>query len=181
MKPNQNQEVNIEVLKNLEEDILNLMHQPEVWKTLDVDYFPPRVERLYTTFKGYRIFLHVIHKTLERCLYHKHRWMAAFKQINGSYEMGITYSPNEITSDEAHNMPDLAKFIITKGSYYEMTQTDCMHYVRPISDLSCSIMITKDLYPEAVFRKETLDKKLNELSEERKLQILQAFLINMEC
>ena len=57
-----------------------------------------------------------------------------------------------------------------------MTQTDCMHYVKPITDLSYSIMITKDLYPEASFRKETLDKKLNELSEERKKEILSKFI-----
>ena len=176
MKPNHNKHINIDVLKSLENKIVDLMIQPEVWKTLDVDYYPPRVERLYTTYLDYRIFLHVIHKTNEKCLYHKHRWAAAFKQVAGSYEMGIAYSPEEINSDEAYALPDLARFIISKGSYYEMTQTDCMHYVKPITDLSYSIMITKDLYPEASFRKENLDKKLNELSEGRKREILSEFI-----
>lgn len=174
MKPNKNS-VSVEILKSLEVDIFKLLFVPEKWHTLDVDYFPPRVERLYTNFNDYRIHLHVIHKTNEECLYHKHRWAAAFKQLNGAYEMGITYSPEEISSKEAHNLPDLAKFIITKGSYYEMTQTDCLHYVKPITDTSLSIMITKDLYPEAVFRKEILDKKLNTISENRKEEILNLF------
>lgn len=175
MKENKNKEVNIGTLQYLEPFIKNLLDKPEIWKTLDVDYFPPRVERIYTDFNGYRIFLHYIHKTELSCLYHKHRWAAAFKQVCGSYEMGLTYSEDEITSDEAYKLPDLGKFIINAGSYYEMTQTDALHYVKPISDFSCSLMITKDLYPESVFRKETLDKKLEPLSEERKKSILSIF------
>lgn len=175
MKSNQNELVNIKVLQDLEPAIIELLDKPEVWKTLDVDYFPPRVERLYTVYNGFRIFLHVIHQTDGTCLYHKHRWAAAFKQVNGSYEMGITYSEKELNSEEAHAMPDVAKFVISRGNYYEMTQTDCMHYVKPISDKSYSIMLTKDLYPEAEFRKESLTKELSELSIERKLEILEQF------
>lgn len=182
MKENQNININIDILKSLELDIIKLTKDPEVWKTLDVDYFPPRVERLYTIFKDYRIFLHTIHKTNENCLFHKHRWPAAFKQLGGSYEMGITYSENEIDSDLAYKLPTLSKFIISAGNYYEMTQTDCLHYVKPITDyvkpitdVSYSIMITKDLYPESSFRKESLDRPLLELSEERKLELLLIF------
>ena len=180
MKPNHDKDVNIGVLQDLEAEILKLIKKPEVWKSLDVNYFPPRVERLYTKYYMYRIYLHVIHKTNENCLYHKHRWAAAFKQISGAYEMGITYSPEEISSEEAHKMPDLAKFVISEGSYYEMTQTDCMHYVKPITNLSCSIMLTKDLYPEAHFRKESLDIKLNSLTDERRDEILTSFYIKMK-
>ena len=178
MKPN-HESVSIEILKSLEPEIISMLLMPELWKSLDVDYFPPRVERLYTTIREYRIYLHVIHETESECLYHKHRWAGVFKQVSGEYEMGITYSQDEITSEEAHNMPDLAKFRITKGSYYEMTQTDCMHYVKPVTPISYSIMVTKDLYPEAVFRKESLDRKLNELSESRKTEILKSFYHNM--
>lgn len=89
--------------------------------------------------------------------------------------MGITYSPEEITSANAHSLPTLAKFIINEGSYYEMTQTDCLHYVKPISNLSRSIMITKDLYIEASFRKESVNNKLLELSLERKIELINYF------
>ena len=163
MKNNQNT-ITIEILKSLEPAIKDLLNNPNVWKTLDVDYFPPRVERLYTDYDGYRIFLHTIHPTDSPCLFHKHRWPAAFKQVEGSYEMGITYSEKEISSEEAYSLPTLARFIVNEGSYYEMTQTDCLHFVNPNGKVSRSIMVTKDMYPESSFRKESLDRKLNELS-----------------
>lgn len=175
MKPNQDKLININFLISIENDIKELVKNANVWKTLDVDYFPPRVERLYTDHNGYRIFLHAIHKTDQECLYHKHRWPAAFKQLKGSYEMGITYSEKEISSTEVHKLPTLSKFLINEGSYYEMTQTDCLHYVKPISDISYSIMITYDLYPEATLRREIVDKKLYELSNERKLELLDLY------
>lgn len=174
MKNNQDC-VNIEILKSLEPEIKVLLDKPELWNTLDVDYYPPRVERLWTEYKGYRIFLHTIHPTDKPCLYHKHKWPAAFKQVSGSYEMGITYSEDEITSEEAYNLPHIAKFIISHGSYYEMTQTDCLHYVKPMSGVSRSIMITKELYPEADIRKEVLDVELKELNQEDKIRILDTY------
>jgi hypothetical protein len=78
--------------------------------------------------------------------------------------MGITYSEKEISSEEAYSLPTLARFIVNEGSYYEMTQTDCLHFVKPNGRFSRSIMVTKDMYPESSFRKESLDRKLNELS-----------------
>lgn len=177
MKPNRNHLINIRVLKDIELIIPDLLKDPSLWKTLDVDYYPPRVERLYTTYGEYRIFLHTIHSTIsgEKVLYHKHRWPAVFKQLKGSYEMGITYSEKEVNSEEAYNLPDIAKFRMVERSYYEMTQTDCLHYVKPISEVSYSIMLTNDLYPEAIFRKEVLDKSLKELSLERKNELLITF------
>lgn len=174
MKLNQNS-VSIEILKSLEPLIKDLLYNPSIWNTLDVDYFPPRVERLWTIYNDYRIFLHIIHPTNQPCLYHKHRWPAAFKQIEGSYEMGITYHSEEITSEIAYNLPTLARFIINKGTYYEMTQTDCLHFVRPVNAISASIMITKDLYKESDLRKEAIDKKLEYLSDSRKLEMLEFF------
>lgn len=175
MKLNYNNGISINSLIEIEPIIKSLVTNSDIWKTLDVDYFPPRVERLWTTYNEYRIFLHTIHQTDKECLYHKHRWPGVFKQLKGSYEMGITYSPNEINSDEAHLLPDLVKFLITEGNYYEMTQTDALHYVRPISKISYSIMLTKDLYPESTFRKEAKFDKLNELSQGRKLELLEIF------
>lgn len=109
---------------------------------------------------------------MKPCLFHKHRWPAAFKMIQGSYEMGVAYSENKITSDEAYNLPEISKFILTSGSYYEMINTHTLHYVRPLDGPSISLMITGTLYPEAQFRKEVLNKELKPLSEVRKSQIL---------
>ena len=174
LKVNQNS-VSIEILKLLEPIIKTLLNNSDIWNTLDVDYFPPRVERLWALYEDYRIFIHIIHPTDKPCLYHKHRWPAAFKQIEGAYEMGITYHTEEITSNIAHNIPTLARFIINKGTYYEMTQTYCLHFVRPLNDISASIMITKDLYLESDIRKEVIDRKLTELSYKRKEEILSFF------
>jgi hypothetical protein len=164
--------VSMEILESLEPEIKLLLDNFDVWNSLDIDYYPPRVERLWTDYKGYRIFLHTIHQTNEPCLFHKHKWPAAFKQVYGSYEMGITYSEDEINSDVAYKLPTISRFIINQGSYYEMTQTDCLHYVKPIGDISCSIMITKNLYPEAEFRKEASHGELNTLTKLRIRTIL---------
>lgn len=177
MKPNQNDKISIEVLQELESiTIPVLLNRSELWNTLDIDYHPPRVERLFLNHgDGYRIYLHVIHHTDEPCLFHKHNWPAVLKQVYGSYEMGIAYSEKEISSDEAHALPSLARFIVAAGSYYEMTQTDALHYVRPITPCSMSIMLTNSKYPEHVIRPETVSRPLNPLSEERKLEILDLF------
>ena len=171
----------IETLKIVEKSIPELLKNPSLWNTLDVDYFPPRVERLWMQFDDkLRLFIHVIHPTDEPCLFHKHRWPAAFKMIEGEYEMGITYSEKEVTSDEAYNLPTISKFIMKEGSYYEMVNTHTLHYVRPLDKPSISLMLTGDLYPEASFRKEVLTKKLEPLSEERKTELLSyvSFLID---
>lgn len=176
MKQNHSQ-LSIELLQGLEYQIKLMLQDDTEWKSLDVDYYPPRVERLYANIGEYRIHLHIIHQTNETCLYHKHRWPAVFKQLKGSYTMGITYCAEEINSDAAHNLPTLAKFLLNEGSYYEMTQTDCLHYVQPFSSTSYSIMLTQNgvMYPEANFRKEKSDKPLHELSEERIKEIKQIF------
>ena len=116
MKPNQNNTVNIEKLKSFEPMIKKLLSDSSVWSSLDVNYHPPRVERLFINHEGYRIYLHLIHTTDEDCLFHKHNWPAALKQVWGSYEMGISYSEKEISSEDAYSLPIVAKFIINQGS-----------------------------------------------------------------
>ena len=53
-----------------------------------------------------------------------------------------------------------------------MINTHTLHYVKPLDKPSISLMLTGPLYPESVFRKEVLDKKLEPLSEERKMELL---------
>jgi hypothetical protein len=160
-------------LKLAEIDLPKLLTNPEIWNTLDVDYFPPRVERLWTQYDDeQRLFIHLIHPTDEPCLFHKHRWPASFKMIDGSYEMGITYCQDEVSSEDAYKLPVMAKFILGPGSYYQMTETHTLHYVKPLCGISTSLMLTGPLYPEAEFRKEVLDRKLEPLSDFRKMTIL---------
>ena len=163
----------IEKLIKIEIDLPNLLSNPEIWNTLDIDYFPPRVERLWMQYdKEHRLYIHRIYPTNETCLFHKHRWPAAFKMIHGSYEMGISYSENEVSSDEAYKLPIISRFIMSEGSYYEMTNTHTLHYVKPLEEPSISLMITGNLDSEASFRKESLNKELSELSDSGKNEIL---------
>ena len=92
--------------------------------------------------------------------------------LSGSYEMGVSYSTEEVSSQDAYKLPEIAKFIIATGSYYEMTNTNTLHYVKPIGGISISLMITGPLYPEAEIRKEVLDRELQPLTEYRKTTIL---------
>ena len=162
----------IELLKQIEFRIPQLLSDINNWSSLDVDYFPPRVERLWMKLDdNYRLFIHLIHPTTEPCLFHKHRWPAAFKIISGEYEMGISHSELEISSDEAHSLPIISRFVMREGSYYEMVNTNTLHYVKPMINPSISLMLTGPLYPEASFRKEILDKTLEPLSNLRKLEI----------
>lgn len=163
----------IEKLKEVESILHDLVRQPELWNTLDVDYYPPRVERLWMQYdENHRFFIHIIHPTDAPCLFHKHRWPAAFKILKGSYEMGIAYSEKEISSEEAYNIPAVSRFIMGENSYYEMINTNTLHYVKPMSEETISLMITGPLYPEAEFRKEIVNKELKPLSNNRKKEIL---------
>lgn len=132
--------------------ILGLLSNPEIWNTLDVDYFPPRVERIYTNIGENRLYLHLIHKTDLPCLFHKHSWPSAIIMLDGSYEMGIAYSSDNISSDDAYKLPIAAKMYMNEGSGYEMTDPNGLHYVKPITEYSLSVMLSgpkyKNIEPE---------------------------------
>ena len=168
----------INKLKEAEKFLPELIMMPDLWNTLNVDYFPPKVERLWMQYdKEHRLFIHVIHPTDEYCLFHKHRWEGAFKMLRGSYEMGLSMSEKEVTNEEAHALPVVAKFIIAPGTYYEMTYTHGLHYVRPIGEPSLSLMMTGNLYPEV--RTDSLDRDLQPLSDQRKREILLDIFIEL--
>ena len=163
----------IELLKKAELDLPKLLLNPELWNSLDVDYFPPRVERLWLKYdQNHRLYIHITHPTKEECLLHKHRWPAAFKMVDGCYELGMTYSKDEIASKEAYKLP-IHIHIISAGSYYEMINTNDMHYVKPLgNERSITLMMSGALFPEADTRKEIVDKKLYPLFDVRKKAIL---------
>jgi hypothetical protein len=95
------------------------------------------------------------------------------QMIDGSYEMALTYCEGEINSDEAYKLQMISRFIMNTGSYYQMTNTHTLHYVKPMGGISTSLMLSGPLYPEADIRKEIVDRELKPLSDLRKLTILQ--------
>lgn len=173
MKKEFNGGVDIQSMRELELALPGMLLDKDRWTSLNIDYHPPRVERLWTEYMGMRVHLHVIHRTTEPCLLHKHRGPAVIKQVAGEYEMGVTYSETEVGPDA--ELPMLARFVVGAGTYYEMPNTDALHYVRPLTKTSHSVMITRELFPEAKERKESLDRTLESLSETRVSQILREF------
>lgn len=145
------------------------LSDPSKWKSLDVDYYPPRVERLYFVDGEFRFFIHVIHATDKSCLFHKHKWPNAVYILKGQYEMGITKT--EYDQPDMINTEPYCKVVMTKDSYYEMCDRDLAHYVRPLTIVTYSLMVTGPLFPNPV--EEVLDRELKPLSEERVKKILE--------
>jgi len=162
----------IEDLKNIEKTVLmDLLKNPSIWNTLDVNYHQPRVERLWTQIGTSRLMLHVIHTCeTDEALYHPHPWPSAMHVLSGSYEMGlgVKHTPNlkEIIAlqkqapdwdkypidktlkfrgyDDKKNIVvirEIAKIIMDGDNYYEMLDPKGWHYVRPITSTCLSIML----------------------------------------
>lgn len=122
----------IEVLHDVEVKLPRLLTQPDSWNTLDVNYEPPRVERLWYQLGEYRVYLHRIHPC-ETPLFHTHPWPSAVHILSGRYEMGIgSYSDS---------FP-ISTVTLTAGSEYEMIDKFGMHSVMPIAVASLSVMVT---------------------------------------
>lgn len=159
-------EVFMELLSGLESNLPALLDQPERWSSLDVNYEPPRVERLWMDLDGHRVYLHRIHPC-EKALYHPHPWPSAIKIVSGSYEMGVGYGVGDAVPPEA------ARVRLAAGSSYVMVEPDGWHYVRPLGpDPSLSLMVTGERWqrwsPKPNF-------KLHELSPEDRLGLLASF------
>lgn len=124
-------------LADLERKLPTLLTYPERWNSLDVDYEPPRVERLWMDLDdGFRAYLHRIHPC-DKALFHPHPWPSAIKIVSGTYEMGVGYSAGHAPPEEA------TRVRLSAGSSYVMVERDGWHYVRPLgSEPSLSIMVT---------------------------------------
>lgn len=151
------------------------------FKSLDVDYFPPRVERISICVGNYRLYFHVLHPCPEgSSLYHSHPWESAIHVISGTYEMGLSFSTDEndlidIESgkyNEIRKQTEIAKIIAHEGMYYEMMHKHGWHYVRPVGKQPCySVMITGNL----LYKGGKAPYELKELSDQRITQIKQWF------
>ena len=127
----------------MEKTLPDLLRDAAGWQSLDVDYEPPRVERLWRDIVldpkdgglfHYRVCLHRIHPC-ETALFHPHPWPSAVKILSGRYEMSLGDSSTVI------DPPKVATLVLTAGSAYEMVHPDGWHYVRPLDEPSYSLMI----------------------------------------
>lgn len=115
-----------------------LQYTPSDWKSLDITYAEPFVERLHRKFDfrdvNYRVCLHVIHKCEGAPLIHPHPWPAAMKILKGSYEQerGIRF-PDGIAIT--------GRDILHAGTEYSMMDPREIHSVRPITDEVLTLMV----------------------------------------
>lgn len=137
----------LRVLDNYWYELPELLDEhSSVWRTLDVDYEPPRVERLWRQLGPYRLMLHRIHPC-EKALFHPHPWPSAVRVVSGRYEMGV--SQGHVLLNE--HQPEVARLILTAGSQYEMVHPLAWHYVRPLDEPSLSVMVTGKPWDPPVF------------------------------
>ena len=156
----------LEILTQIEEILPELLLRTD-WKTIDVDYHLPRVERVWLQYGSLRINLHRIHATKSsKTLFHKHPWPSSMRILHGVYEMGIGFGFEEAP-------PPLATTImLNEGTAYEMINPDGWHYVNPISEITYSLMISGCPWPRRENKSSLL---LNALSEEAKEEIIAFF------
>ena len=132
----------------------------DAWRSLDIDYEPPRVERLWRPWGEFRISLHRIHPC-ETALMHPHPWPSAVRVITGRYEMGIGFSEAdwhkagrnfEGFGYEGPRGPlEVARVVLGPGAQYEMTNHWGFHYVKPLEESSLSLMVTARPWKQQVF------------------------------
>ncbi len=133
------------VLAELEANTLpGLLREPEdAWRSLDVIYHPPRVERVWRQHGALRIFLHRIWPCAPgESLLHPHDWPSAVHVLTGRYEHVLAYprpeGPRTLTTLE-----------LAAGSRYEMCEPTTWHSVRPLGGPALSLMITARPYDRA--------------------------------
>jgi hypothetical protein len=127
----------LDVLVRLEIVLPDLLADEASWKSLDINYHPPRVERLWRSWGEFRVSLHRIHPcSIEDALFHPHPWPSAMRVLDGTYEMAIGYGSGSTP-------PPIAARIVSTGDLrYEMMDVDAWHYVRPIGRPAMTIMVT---------------------------------------
>lgn len=115
------------------------------WKSLDINYHPPRVERLYRDLDGVRVSLHRVWPCApEAALIHPHPWPSAMRLIAGRYRMWIGYGAGLET-------PPLAALVeLAAGSRYVMEDPDQWHAVMPIDGPTLSVMVTGQPWERAM-------------------------------
>lgn len=155
----------------LEGNVLrDMLCNPTIWESLDIDYHEPRVERVWTQVGDKRLCLHRIHSCeAGKALFHPHPWPSAMKIIDGSYKMGVG------TENGGHHVRQAATLILNPGSYYEMSDVHGWHYVAPVTEVAHSIMLIGQPWEKPSRGLADVTKKLEPLSDDKKKEILDHF------
>lgn len=158
----------LDVLAAAEAALPALLADEAGWRSLDIDYHPPRVERLYRAFDGHRLSLHRASPCRpEEALFHPHPWPSAMRLVRGRYRMWIGHG----SGTEA---PPLAGMVeLAAGSCYAMTDRDQWHAVAPVGEATLSVMVTGAPWDRSMPL--TPDTALSPLSEATRAELLDLF------
>ena len=157
----------LHMLARLEQSLPVMLQDGSIWESLYVDYHPPTVERLWTSWGEYRVFLHRIHPCArEQALFHPHPWPSAMRVLEGEYEMAVGFGPGM-------EEPPVAALMVSRGDFrYEMTHPDSWHYVRPLGGPTLSVMVTGRRWNRESHKS---TKPLRPLGVEQVAELLQLF------
>jgi hypothetical protein len=154
-------------LLKIEAELPELLKDSSRWKSLDVSYHPPRVERVFMQHGELRVSLHCIHPCeRSEALFHPHPWPSAMRILSGNYEMAVGYGAGQ------SEPPIAATVVAGPGTSYEMADPDAWHYVRPIGGPALTLMITTKPWSRSTPKS---SEPLLELPEPRKEEILNFF------
>lgn len=110
------------------------------WKTVDVTYEDPHVERVWTQWGKLRVSLHRIHPC-DKPLFHPHPWPSAMLICSGQYRMGIGRS---IAGEQP---AEIVRLTLGPGCEYEMLDPYGWHWVQPVDLPVMSVMLTGEPWP----------------------------------
>ena len=169
----------MQALLEVEADLPQLLEDESRWNTLDIDYHPPHVQRVWTEHNGYRVCLHRFPNScnLNVALYHPHPWPSAIRIIEGGYVQSIGHE-TIIGNEEEYTIKVVTDAIVSMQSddVYIMANPKAWHKVVPaIETYSLMLMgplFDKDEMSEAISKPH---KKLEQLSEDTKLFIIEKF------
>lgn len=119
------------------------------WNSLNIDYHPPLVERLWIDDpdgRNCRIYLHRIHPCDRGAsLRHVHPWPSAIRIVEGMQEVvsGVVTDPP--AGKDRYGVG--ARFVLEPGSAYEMTKQAQWHSVRSIDSPALSLMVSGAVWP----------------------------------
>jgi hypothetical protein len=155
------------VLAQVEQALPALLQDESVWQSLYVDYHPPTVERLWTSWREHRVYLHrILPCEREQALFHPHPWPSAMRVLDGEYEMAVGFGAGM-------EEPPVAALMVSRGDFrYEMTHPDSWHYVRPLREPTLSVMVTGKPWDRESHRS---NKRLQPLRAEQVAELLRLF------
>lgn len=161
----------------------DLLMSDNVWESLEIDYHPPFVKRLWVQLdEDHRLLLHEIHPCdSDEALLHPHPWQSAMHvlPIGGVYEHGMGYRNERQIYDsgislETETIDTMVSTQEVHGEmYYEMVDKQAIHYVRPMNSCVYTVMLTGPLeWPEHHHK---ASKELHPLSSDEKDRLLGIF------